>query len=96
MIKNTNAHASADESSGIEVMTVADLSARFLGGPIFDSTCQNAGLGPWKEVQENWSQWQSKLGCHFPASADENNDTVDAEGDDGKLRFVPRAHPPQL
>jgi hypothetical protein len=94
IIKNTNAHESADESHGVEVMTVDELSSRYLGGPIFDSVCQNASLGPWKEVRENWSDWQTKLVCHFP-SHEEENDTVEVNDDD-KLRFVPRAHPPQL
>jgi len=94
IIKNTNAHESADESSGIEVMTVVELSSRYLGGLIFDSVCQNASLGPWKEVRENWSNWQSKLVCHFP-SHEEEDDSVETN-DDGKLRFIPRAHPPQL
>ena len=84
MIRNVNSEDSADDSHGIEVMTIAELSERYLGGPIYDPICQNAGLGPWEDISKNWSAWQTKLGCHFPAH------------DDNKLRFSPRTDKNQL
>lgn len=79
MIPNLNDKKSADDSAGAEVMTVAELTEKYLGGPIFDELCQGAELGPWKDISENWGDWQTTLGCHFPAYPDEDN----------KLRFNP-------
>merc|ERR1712048_615065 len=67
IIPNVNKKDTADESEGIEIMTVAELSEKYLGGPIFDDQCQNAGLGPWKGISNHWDHWQTVLGCHFPA-----------------------------
>jgi hypothetical protein len=78
MIRNVNDKKSADESAGQAIITVAELSGKFLGGPVFDTKCQNAALGPWVDIKNKWSDWQGTLGCHFPAGDDDN-----------KLRFTP-------
>ena len=61
------------------IIPVSELSEKFLGGPIFDAECQNASLGPWKEISENWGDWQTELNCHFPAHPSDNH-----------LRFEPK------
>jgi len=79
IIPNVNDDESADESTGKMIIPVSELSEKFLGGPIFDDECQKASLGPWKEISENWENWQTQLGCHFPAHEPDNH-----------LRFRPK------
>jgi len=75
MIRNVNDDDSADESHGNKIISIAELSKKYLKGPIFDPICQDAALGPWEDIANNWDAWQTTLKCHFPA------------GD--KLRFQP-------
>ena len=77
MIRNVNDDDSADASHGNEIISIADLSNNFLNGPIFDPICQNAALGPWEEISNNWDAWQTKLKCHHRKHAG------------AKLRFQP-------
>merc|ERR1712130_10520 len=52
-------------SSGDNVMTVAAFSSSYLRGQaIFDSACQNASLGPWFAIKEDWMGYRNKWNCH--------------------------------
>ena len=33
------------------------------GRRIFDDKCQNAGLGPWNLIKQDWSGYRSRYGC---------------------------------
>lgn len=33
------------------------------GAPIFDDECQNAGMGPWLIISEDWAAYKSRYGC---------------------------------
>jgi len=66
--QNSNSN---DVALSESIMTVDEFSTEYLKKyfgdetEIFDSVCQNSGLGPWAEIKQNWTQWKDKLGCNF-------------------------------
>jgi len=59
--KNLNTE---DKSSGDHVMTISSFTSRYMGGQaLFDSTCQNASLGPWFAISQDWQTYKSRYGC---------------------------------
>ena len=52
-------------SSGDNVMTVSAFTSSYHDGtPIFDSACQNASLGPWFAIKEDWNTYRVGWGCN--------------------------------
>lgn len=53
------------QSSGDNVMTMSSFSDIFFDGePIFDDECQNASLGPWFAIKEDWNTYKSQFNCN--------------------------------
>ena len=51
-------------SSGDYMMSPNEFSELYYdGAPIFDDECQNAGMGPWLIISEEWATYKSRYGC---------------------------------
>ena len=51
-------------SSGDYMMSPNEFSELYYdGAPIFDNACQNAGMGPWLIISEDWATYKSRYGC---------------------------------
>jgi len=52
------------QSSGDYMMSPNEFSELYYdGAPIFDNECQNAGMGPWLIISEEWATYKSRYGC---------------------------------
>ena len=61
--KNLN---SEDTARSEAFMSLQKFSETYLNGKaVYGPACQNAGLGPWEKVLENFSQFKTSLNCTF-------------------------------
>ena len=68
---NLNTEDTTTEKS---FMSINQFSQKFLNDTkIYGTQCQNAGLGPWKAVVDNLSEWKNKLNCNFALETNTNN-----------------------
>lgn len=53
-----------NQSSGDYFMSPNDFSRQYYSGqPVFDRACQNADMGPWNAIADDWSGYRRTYGC---------------------------------
>ena len=57
---------SRDTALATNIMSIQDLSQHFFdSAQMYDNECQNAPLGPFEEVVNNFVGWKKRLSCEF-------------------------------
>ena len=52
------------DSRGDNMMTISEFTELYYDShPIFDAKCQNAGLGPWTIIRQDWAGYKKRYGC---------------------------------